>query len=72
METAEKKDFWDKLKIGGFVAIPIVIAIIGFFANSSLKSKDIEVRMIELAVGILKKTLKLKTAQKHLQCENGQ
>lgn len=54
METAEKKDFWDKLKIGGFVAIPIVIAIIGLFANSSLKSKDIEVRMIELAVGILK------------------
>ena len=54
METAERKDFWDKLKIGGFVAIPIVIAIIGLFANSSLKRKDIEVRMIELAVGILK------------------
>ena len=54
MENSREKDSWDKLKIGGFVAIPIVIAIIGLFANSSLKSKDIEVRMIELAVGILK------------------
>ena len=60
METGIKKDFWDKLKIGGFVAIPIVVLIIGSFANSSLKKKDIEVRMIELAVGILKEDPKAK------------
>ena len=54
METGGKKDFWDKLKIGAFIAIPIVVAIVGGMANYLLKGKDVEVRMVELAVGILK------------------
>jgi hypothetical protein len=57
---AEKKDGWDKLRIIattvgalGAVAIPIVVAIVGSEVNTSLKERDIDVQMIELAVSIL-------------------
>ncbi len=54
MGIENKKDFWDKLKIYSFVAIPIIIAFLGHSANISLKEKDVGVRMVEMAVGILK------------------
>ncbi len=53
-KTEKMKDWWDKAKICGFIAIPIVVAIVGGIANFTLKKKDVEVRMLELAVGILK------------------
>ncbi len=57
---AEKKDGWDKLRIIatvfgaiGAVAISIVVAVVGSEVNTSLKERDIDVQMIELAVSIL-------------------
>ena len=57
---AEKKDGWDKARIIatvfgaiGAVAISIVVAVVGSEVNTSLKERDIDVQMIELAVSIL-------------------
>jgi len=51
------KDWWDKWQIiasiVGAVAIPVIIAIVGFMINSSIKQKDIELKEFELAVNIL-------------------
>ncbi len=49
-----EKDGWDKARIGAFIAIPLVLAYFGHLTNVSLKEKDLGVRMVELAVGILK------------------
>ncbi len=54
---AEEKDIWDKLRIGttaaGAVLIPLVVGIVGWQVNTAVKERDAQVRMIELAVGIL-------------------
>jgi hypothetical protein len=50
----EKKDFWDKLKISAFVAIPVLVAFFGSLTNTAIKDKDVGARMVEIAVGILK------------------
>lgn len=56
-DVAEESSAWEKLRIGsnaaGAVLIPLVVGIIGWQVNASLKERDAEVRMIEMAVGIL-------------------
>ena len=57
MEDEPSKDFWDKLRIGtgvaGTILIPVVIAFVTWQVNSGLKERDAQIRMVELAVGIL-------------------
>jgi hypothetical protein len=57
-DTAPVKDFWDILKILGVVistvAIPIIIGFVGHWVNASLKERDVRLRTVELAIGILK------------------
>ena len=50
----EKKDFWDKTRIIGTLLIPIVIAILGFFINNTIKEKEIKLQYIEMALDILR------------------
>jgi len=49
-----QKDWWDKLQIIAVIAVPIVIGISGYFINSTLKQREIEVRYLENAVSILR------------------
>ena len=55
---AEKKDVWDKLRIGstviGAVLIPVVVGLVGLEVNTAVKERDVQARMVELAVGILR------------------
>ena len=48
---------WEKLRIGanaiGAVAIPVIVGLIGWQVNASVKERDAEIKMIEMAVGIL-------------------
>jgi hypothetical protein len=56
-EETKKKDFWDKFstfsQMISWLAIPVIIAIIGGNINSSLKDKELKQKYIEIAVGIL-------------------
>ena len=56
-DLSAKKDFWDIVRIvagaAGVVAIPVVLGIVGFEVNLSLKERDVRLRTVELAVGIL-------------------
>ena len=53
MNTSEKKDRWDKAKILAEILKLLLIAIIGLIINTSLKSQEIQLQYVELAVGIL-------------------
>ena len=56
-ELPPKKDVWDKLQavgiLAGSIAIPIIIAFVGYWVNLTLKERDSNVRMIELSISIL-------------------
>lgn len=57
-DRAGQKDFWDILKIVAVavsaVAIPVILAVVGNSLNVSLKDKDVRLRTVELAIGILR------------------
>lgn len=48
-----KKDCWDKLRILAIVAIPVAVAAIGWWVNSTLAEQELQVKYVEIAVGIL-------------------
>jgi hypothetical protein len=59
VDTDEKaKDFWDILKTiavaVGAVAIPVVLAMLGNQVSVSMKDRDVRLRTVELAIGILR------------------
>jgi len=49
---------WEKFKIAAnalsILAIPIVLALIGYFHSNSIKNRELEGRFVELAVDILR------------------
>ena len=55
--VAVQANAWEKLRIGstaaGAVLIPLVVGVIGWQVNASLKERDAQVQMIEMAVDIL-------------------
>jgi hypothetical protein len=57
-EEPKTKDLWDKLKILGVlfssIAIPVVVALAGYWVNVSLKEKDVRLSMVKVAIEILK------------------
>jgi hypothetical protein len=61
-ERAAPKDGWEKAKalsvIFAALVIPIVIAIIGYFVNASLKEREVQGKFVELAVAILREPVK--------------
>jgi len=52
-----KKGPWEKFelvgRVSGILLIPLVLAILGFFFNMSLKKSDVDLRMVEVAVEVL-------------------
>ena len=54
---SKKKDIWDKLKIIAssisLLIIPILLGIITYNIQSSLKQKDVQIRFVELAIKVL-------------------
>lgn len=54
----KKKDLWDIVKVLGVVAstvaVPVVIAVAAHIVNTSFKERDVRLRTVELAIGILK------------------
>ena len=59
---SDKKDGWDKLKViataFGTIAIPVILGAVGWQVNLSLKERDVRLRTVELAVGILQENPK--------------
>src|ERR1051325_3928079 len=56
-ETAnrQKKDIWDIIKVvAGSVAVPLVVGVFAFKVNESIREREVRVRMVELAVDVLK------------------
>ena len=54
MSEKHKKDGWDKFQVWiNFIAV-IVIASIGLIVDSTLKSREVNVKYVEMAVNILK------------------
>ena len=53
MSDHSPKDIWDKWKIVSTILIPVVLGVAGYFINSSIKEKEIKLKYIEIAVGIL-------------------
>ena len=53
-----RKDWWDKFdvvgKTFGLLLIPVILAIAGNVVNQSIKSKEVNLRLVEMAVDILK------------------
>lgn len=48
------KDGWDKLQVLGAVALPIVALFLGHWFSQSLKQGETKVRLVEVAVDVLK------------------
>lgn len=54
MDEPKPKDRWDKFAaITNFLAV-IVLGVIGLLVNTSLKERDANVKMVEVAVGVLR------------------
>ena len=54
MNNPAKKDGWDKFHIlTNFIAV-LVIAIVGWCIDSTLKRRETSAKMVEVAVGVLK------------------
>jgi hypothetical protein len=54
MSEKNKKDGWDKFQVWiNFIAV-IVIASIGLIVDSTLKSREVNLKYVEMAVDILK------------------
>ena len=54
MAENKKKDGWDKFQICINFSAIVVIAGVGLFVNSSLKSREVNVKYVEMAVDILR------------------
>lgn len=52
---SKQKDLWDKLKIVSLFLIPVLVAIMGYIVNLTLKKSDVQLRMVELSLEILQK-----------------
>ena len=52
--SEQEKDNWDKIQIFGLLLIPLIVVILGFRFDASLKRIDSQARMTEIAVGILR------------------
>lgn len=48
-----RKDNWDKAQIIGFILIPFVIGIWGYFINDNIKEKEIRLQYLDMALNIL-------------------
>jgi hypothetical protein len=57
MTTDAKKDFWDKLQIStvaiAAVAVPVALGLVGNAFNSATKEKDVRIKTVEIAIGVL-------------------
>jgi hypothetical protein len=51
------RDVWDKLQVTAVstaaVAVPVVLALIGYEFNSAMKDKDVRVKTVEIAISVL-------------------
>lgn len=54
-EQVKEKDLWDKLKIFSLFLIPVIVAIMGSIVNLTLKKSEVQLKMVELSLEILKK-----------------
>ena len=54
MSEKQKKDGWDKLQVIINFSAVVVIAGIGLFVDSTLKKHEVNVKYVEMAVGILR------------------
>ncbi len=55
--STSKWDEWEKIaRTMSLVAIPVVLAVLGYFFQQSLKEKDVSKDYVELAITILTKT----------------
>ena len=55
-QEAQHRDFWDILKIiGGSIIVPLVVGTGAYSVNNALKERDVRVRMVELALDVLKR-----------------
>jgi len=60
---SSKWDEWEKIaKTLSLVAIPVILAVLGYFFQQSLKEKDVSKDYVELAITILTKTDQSKVA----------
>jgi hypothetical protein len=50
---SSRKDWWDKLRVVGSAAIPIVLAVLGWQVNVTLKARELNVQYVNLAIDIL-------------------
>lgn len=55
-DKPEQKDWWDKADVLLKVLGIIVVAVLGGCFNSALKDREINAKMVEVAVGVLKAT----------------
>jgi hypothetical protein len=51
--TSPRKDWWDKLRVIGGAAIPIVLAVLGWQVNVTLKERELNAQYVNLAINIL-------------------
>jgi len=52
-KTNNSKDWWDKSKIFAEIVAIIALIIFGYAVNSSIKSSELDLKYVQLAVGIL-------------------
>lgn len=51
--TAKNKDAWDKLGVLAQLMVPVVLAVIGLAANSTLKHREMNAEYVRLAISTL-------------------
>lgn len=54
IESNDKKDGWDIAKIISVAAVAPTVALVGYLLSADVKVQEVEVKYVELAVGILK------------------
>lgn len=56
--TVERADRWDQLdktaRLLSLIAIPVVLAVVGWFVQDSLSDRNVSQEYVKLAVSILK------------------
>lgn len=54
-QSSPRKDTWDIVKIvAGSVVVPLIVGVFAFTVNDSIRERDVRVRMVELAIDVLK------------------
>lgn len=66
-DSHRPKDFWDVLSSLGTPIVALVVGVGAFSVNQSLKDRDVRVRMVELAIEILKSDRTETTANPQLR-----